>query len=138
MPSVAAARIVAASLRVPTGDGLAAPDVADLIDGLTDALETAYACMIVQRSVRLLVDKTVHTPARIRAYLLASGWVCERQRERSSDWRHEAKGLIGHLLDDDSYSDYEKVTALLVTEAAITAGVGELQVLADIAEAGDA
>jgi hypothetical protein len=132
------ARALAVASRENTAAGLEAREqLANVVDQLAGVVETAYACKIAQRSVRPLVDKNAHTPARVRAYLLANGWTCERQHARSSDWRHEDGHLLTHLLDDDKFSDYEKVTAFLVAEAAITAGTGELKVLADIVVAGD-
>lgn len=137
MTDLSTARSIAASLRVPTGDGLSARGVADLIDELADALHVARKIRLAEGVVQHLIDRRVHSPARMRAYLLAKGFECIRQYPDSSTWHHP--GCVEHtptcrsrLLDDDRFSDYAKVTGMLVQDVAAFLCVGELRVLAEI------
>ena len=72
-----------------------------------------------------------------RPDLLAKGFECIRQYPDSSTWHHP--GCVEHtptcrsrLLDDDRFSDYAKVTGMLVQDVAAFLCVGELRVLAEI------
>lgn len=137
MTNLTTARIVAASLRVPTGDGLTAPDVADLIDELADALESARSLRLDHPSAA--VNRAVHTPGRVTAHLRALGFEAYSTRRTASCWAHGTR-------PDDFFvsvpliptaSDYCGRVGILAAMLADKYGTGELQVLADIADAGD-
>ncbi len=80
------------------------------------------------------VDPTVHTPERIAAYLIARGWRPRPGSRNLWDLRDEETVHVHHAA---TASDYLGRTGLLVSDLASAYGQGELQVLADIAEAGD-
>lgn len=104
-------------------------------------LEALLAKLDRARSLRLArpseaVDPTVHNPERIAAYLTARGWSeCDRFGHHwiSDQWPEVV--LTVHTVA--GASDYLKRTGILVTDLADLEGCGELQVLADIAVAGD-
>jgi hypothetical protein len=99
---------------------------------------------IARRSLERVVNRAEHTPARIRAYLAAHGWVLDTQYPDCSHWRldgvarpgWEAPDSLVMVLDRVEFSDYADRVASLVVDLAGLHGVGELQVLADI-EAAD-
>jgi hypothetical protein len=92
-------------------------------------------------SIREAVNPDVHTPARTVAYLAAHGWVKDHERRGGEDW-HDQPHRDGRahwvfVPLDTSFADWDKRMAVLVRDLADMRDVGELQVLADIAEAGD-
>lgn len=103
--------------------------------------ETALAVRLMQRSVLALVDKAVHTPARVRAYVAGQGWqVCAgHDYPDVSEWTptggFPADGFIVKVLHGDDWTDYAQVVASLVMTMAEWSMVGELAVLTGIAAA---
>ena len=100
----------------------------------------ARSLRIARESVCTLVERDVHSPARIRAYLAAHGWVMTSQREDVSGWRFTDRDGIHHdigVLAGTGEDDYVTFTAAQVCAIATAHQTGELQVLHDIAEAGD-
>jgi hypothetical protein len=102
-------------------------------------VEALLAMLDQARSYRLAspskpVDPAVHTPERVAAYLTARGWR-QRAKERSL-WDLDGRETV-HVHAVATASDYVGRTGLLVSDLAAIYGTGELQVLADIAVAGD-
>jgi hypothetical protein len=103
-------------------------------------MEAVLALLDQARSLRLAspylaVDPTVHTPERVAAYLTARGW---RQREAEPGF-WDLGGLETVFVHRvATASDYARRTGLLASDLASIYKTGELQILADIAEAGDA
>lgn len=125
--------------------GVYALDRTDM-DAVLALLDQARTLRIVRRSVVEMVDPAVHTPARIRAYLTARGWERFRCGRGATQWRIESltrpgwaeRGSVVTVLDETDWSDYAEVVARVVVDLAELHGMGELRVLADIAEAEDA
>lgn len=115
----------------------------DAVLALLDQARAALAAA-AERAVRLgcvaaAVDPAVHTPQRVIAHLERLGWVREGGGRVAELWRQpgeQALRVTVPLVPDSP--DYEKVLGFLVSDLARAHGVGELQVLKDIAEAGDA
>jgi hypothetical protein len=100
--------------------------------------EGGAARLALARSYRLAspskaVDRAVHTPERVAAYLTARGW-SPRPKERNL-WDSADGRETVHVHYVATASDYAKRTGLLVSDLASVYKTGELQVLADIAEA---
>lgn len=110
-------------------------------DRLADLDLRARSLRIVARSLEPLIDPAVHCPGRLRAYLAARGWVLHEQHPEASHWRHDTKIRRGWeaqhslvlMLDSTRFSDYAQRMAETAVDMADFEGVGELQVLADIA-----
>jgi hypothetical protein len=102
-------------------------------------MEAVLALLDHARSLRLAspymaVDPAVHTPERVAAYLTARGW---RQREAEPGF-WDLGGLETVLVHRvATASDYAGRTGLLASDLASIYKTGELQILADIAEAGN-
>jgi hypothetical protein len=91
-------------------------------------------------SIRASLNPEMHTPARTVAYLAAHGWVKHRERPGAEVWEHADSGgrVLVFVPLDTSYGDWDKRMAEMVSVLAECHSIGELGVLADIAEAGDA
>ena len=94
----------------------------------------AFGVRLTHSAVRELIDPEIITPERVRAYLVANGWECRKERWDSSDWGKYEAGPV-HLLNETDNDDYVRETAYIVEEAAAVEGVGELQVLDEIGRA---
>ena len=141
MISLTEARALAAAARENTAAGLEAREqLADVVEQLADAMESARGARLIHSSVRKLIDEKTHAPKRVHAYLTANGWERIGEYSTSSDWRHMGDGpdWAVRVLDSADFVDYGQHLASTVETLAEHRGVGELQVLADIAEAGDA
>lgn len=118
------------------------PDVEALL-ALLDQARTALTAA-TERALRLgcvaaAVDPAVHTPQRVTAHLEQLGWTREGGGRLAELWRQpgeQARRVTVPLIPDSP--DYEKVLGFLVSDLARAHGVGEVQVLKDIAEATDA
>ena len=116
------------------------------VDALLALLDQARTLRISHKSVIGLVDPAVHTSARIRACLAARGWEQIREGRGATQWRIDSltrpgwtgQGSVVTVLDETDWSDYADAVARVVADVAGLHGTGELQVLKDIAEAGDA
>lgn len=108
-------------------------------------LDQARTLRIVPRSLEPLIDPQVHSPARLRGYLAARGWVLDSQYPEASHWRHDTKIRRGWdadhslalVLDSTRFTGYAQRMAETAVDMAGFEGVGELQVLKDIGESGD-
>lgn len=94
------------------------------------------------RSLRLdrpsqAVDPAAHTPARVLAYLRGLGWVREGGAEIAELWRDPESGQRVTVSLHPNASDYAKTVGFLASDLATLRGTGELQILSEIAEAGD-
>jgi len=120
--------------------GVYALDRTDM-EAVLALLDQARSLRIVPRSLEPLIDPAVHSPGRLRAYLAARGWVLHEQYPEASHWRHDTKIRRGWdadhslvlVLDSTRFSDYAQRIAETAVDMADFEGVGELQVLADIA-----
>lgn len=105
-------------------------------------LEVARSVRLEWASIRGAVNPEVHTPARTVAYLKAHGWVKDWERRGGEDWHdqpdRDGKMRYAFVPLDTGFVDWDKRMAELVRDLADAYGMGELQILADIAEAGDA
>lgn len=97
------------------------------------------------RSLRLdrpsqAVDPAVHTPGRVRCYLKAHGWHLIAERETYDLWQlgHEQMASAVCVPTKPQASDYCKRLGIAAGVLAREYGTGELQILAEIVEAGDA
>lgn len=82
------------------------------------------------------VNPYVHTPQRVIAYLRSLGWVREGGAEIAEMWRHPDDPQRQVMLSLHPHAvDYARVTGFLASDIASSLGVGEAQVLADIAAA---
>lgn len=116
------------------------------VEALLAQLDQARTLRITYKSFLGLVDPAVHTPARIRAYLAARGWELIKRPPGATQWRIDGltrpgwtgQGSVVTVLDETIWSDYAEVVARVVVDLAELHGMGELRVLADIAEAEDA
>lgn len=109
---------------------LSQPDAAVLLAQLDRARSFRLA------SPSTAVNPEVHTPERVAAYLTARGWV-RRPKDRNL-WDLADGSETVHVHSVADAPDYAKRTGLLVSDLASIYGTGELQVLADIEEAGHA
>ena len=116
------------------------------VEALLAHLDQARAALdrAAERAIRLgcvaaAIDPAVHTPERVTAHLGRLDWIREGGGRIAELWRQpgeQALRVTVPLIPDGS--DYERVLGFLVSDVARAHGVGELQVLKDIAEAGDA
>lgn len=136
-------RALAAAARAETLEGLTAQaQLADIVEALCGAVETARSLRISLRSLDALIDPAVHTPAKVRAYLAARGWKLMAQYPRCSEWhqpdlrklpgQRESYAGAAMLVVDDPGPDYGRRVAEVLADLAELDGCGELQVLADI------
>lgn len=110
-----------------------------LLDQARTALDRAAERAIRLGCVAAAIDPAVHTPERVTAHLGRLDWVREGGGRVAELWRQpgeQARRVTVPLIPDSP--DYEKVLGFLVSDIARAHGVGELQVLHDIGEAGDA
>lgn len=108
-------------------------------DAYREDLEDARTALANARSFRLVhpfmaVDPAVHTPERVGAYLAARGW--RRRVKEYNFWDLDTRKTV-FVHREATASDYASRTGLLVSDLASIYKTGELQVLADIAEAGN-
>lgn len=137
MIDLEAVRALAERARADTADGLTAREqLADAADAMAGEIETARGLRVAHASLVPLIDKQRHCPARVRAYLTWQGWEMKRRHPESSEWGGPSGSRL-LVLDSTRFSDYAKVTAMLVSDVATVLGIGELQALAEI-EACDA
>lgn len=101
-------------------------------DALRAQLHRARACRLAKPFEA--VDPAVHTPARVYAYLSARGWQQRPKQYGFWDLGNDETVFVHRVA---TASDYAGRTGLLVSDLAAIYGTGELQVLADIAEAGN-
>lgn len=97
------------------------------------------------RSLRLeqpsaAVDPWMHTPERVRAYLVARGWHLVAEREAYDVWQHGHGQPSAAVIvpTKPGASDYAKRLGIALGDLARHYDTGELQVLTDIEAAGDA
>lgn len=103
-------------------------------------VEAVLTLLDKARSFRLAapsaaVDAAVHTPERVAAYLTARGW--QQRATEPTLWDSIDGRETVHVHRVGKARDYKGRTGLLVSDLASIYGTGELQILADIAEAGD-
>lgn len=121
----------------------------DTVTAYREDLEDMRAEVNLARSLRLewsstraAVNPDVHTPARTIAYLKALSWVLDYDRNTGQFWRdkpdRDGRSHFVFVPVDQECEDWDKKMAELVRHLANILGVGELQILADIAEAGNA
>lgn len=108
---------------------LSRPDVEALLAKLDQARSYRLA------SPYLAVDPTVHTPGRVAAYLTARGW---RQRTAEPGFWDLGNQETVFVHRVATASDYAGRVGLLASDLASIYKTGELQILADIVEAGNA
>ena len=112
------------------------------LEALLASLDQARSLRLEWPSIRAAINPDVHTGARAIAYLKARGWEKDHDRHSGEDW-HDGPDSQGRMRFvfvplDQSFGDWDKRMARLVKDLADAHGTGELGVLADIAEAGDA
>ncbi len=112
------------------------------LQAATEELKLARSLRLEWPSVRAAVNPDVHTPARTVAYLKGRGWVKDWERRGGEDWHDQPDrdGKMRYVFVplETGFVDWDKRMAMLVRDLADAYGTGELGVLADIVEAGDA
>lgn len=112
------------------------------VEEVSAELALARSLRLEWPSIRTALNPDVHTPARTVAYLKARSWEKDYDRRGGECWHdqpdRDGKMRFVFVPLDPSFADWDKRMAELVHDLADACGTGELGVLADIAEAGDA
>ncbi len=111
------------------------PDMEALLALLDQAREEVTRV----RSLRLdrpsqAVDPAVHTPAQVLAYLRELGWEREGGADIAELWRDPVSGQRVTVSLHPDAPDYARRMGELASDLATLHGMGELQILAEIAE----
>lgn len=105
-------------------------------------LQAARSLRLEWPSIRAAANPEIHTPARTIAYLTAQGWVKDHERLGGENWHSQpgGEGRVTYVFVPliTNFVDWDKRMAELAYDLADARGTGELQILADIAEAGNA